>query len=342
MKPRVLLLQEDQASGGVSTISNTLTQALRKQDWQVTELALNQCRWRQRIAAAKQCDVILASHNFKPAYVAWALGLLLRKPVVVWVHGPLQEVLEQAHASSLKLSWLHWFYRRQLRFVFVSRASRDSFERFVQRPLEPHQYGSVIPNVVAPMVAPENSLWAAGAAVEDSVAQLAYIGRLSQEKRPELLLEMLRLLPTRFRLTLVGDGPMRDALRESGADLLVSGRLTLAGPQPHGPGLYTPWHMTLLASRYEGCPMTLLESFSLGVPCVGLPIAALQEVVAMDAPYLLARDDSAQALADAVLAVWAMPRPQVQADMGRVLSRYQVQDFVQSWQTILQEAAQRC
>ena len=88
--------------------------------------------------------------------------------------------------------------------------------------------------------------------------------------------------------------------------------------------------------------MTLLESFSLGVPCVGLPIAALQEVVGMDAPYLLARDASAQALADAVLAVWAMPRLQVQADMVRVLSRYQVQDFVQSWQSVLQEAAQRC
>jgi glycosyltransferase involved in cell wall biosynthesis len=104
--------------------------------------------------------------------------------------------------------------------------------------------------------------------------------------------------------------------------------------------------MTLLASRYEGCPMTLLESLAMGVPCVGLPIPALQEVLATDAPYLLARDASAQALADAVLAVWAMPREQVQADMARVLSRYQVGNFVQSWekvlQTVLQEAARRC
>jgi glycosyltransferase involved in cell wall biosynthesis len=87
--------------------------------------------------------------------------------------------------------------------------------------------------------------------------------------------------------------------------------------------------------------MTLLESFTMGVPCVGLPIAALQEVVGADAPYLLARDASAQALADAVQALWAMPREQVQADMARVLSRHRVPDFVRSWQTVLQQAAQR-
>ena len=340
MKPRVLLLQEDQASGGVSTISSTLCEALRQQQWQVRELALNRCGWRARLSAASQCDVILASHNFKPAYLAWALGLLLRKPVLVWVHGPLSEVLEQAHASVFKRAWLRWIYRRLRHYVFVSRASRDSFERFMQQPLGSNQRGAVIPNVVSPMPFSGHSLWDAEAATP--TPQLAYIGRLSQEKRPQLLLDMLRLLPAPYRLTLVGDGPLRDELRHSGADLLASGRLRLAGAQAHGPGLYTPWHMTLLASRYEGCPMTLLESFAMGVPCVGLPIAALQEVVAAHAPYLLARDASAQGLADAVQALWAMPRESVRCDMARVLAQHQVADFVLAWQTVLQQAAQRC
>ncbi len=339
MKPRVLLLQEDQSSGGVSTISNTLCAALGQQHWPLCELALNRCGWRERLRAAGRCDVILASHNFKPAYVAWALGLLLRKPVVVWVHGPLFEVLEQAQASVFKRAWLHWLYRRVQQFVFVSRASRDSFDRFMQQPMGPHQRGAVIPNVVAPMTLSGNSLWASDAVA--AKPKLAYIGRLSAEKRPQLLLQMLRLLPAHFQLTLVGDGPMRDALRESGADLISSERLTLLGAQAHGAGLYTPWHLTLLASRYEGCPMTLLESFSLGVPCVGVPIAALREVVGEDAPYLLARDASAQALADAVQALWAMPRARVQADLTRVLSRHQLPDFVQAWQSVLQQAAQR-
>jgi glycosyltransferase involved in cell wall biosynthesis len=184
-----------------------------------------------------------------------------------------------------------------------------------------------------------------GSAVHEPVVatpSIAYIGRLSPEKRPGLLLDMLRLLPPQFRLTLVGDGPLREALRHSGAELLASGRLTLAGAQAHGPGLYAPWQVTVLASRYEGCPMTLLESLAMGVPCVGVPIPALQEVVGQDAAYLLARDASAQALAEAVQRVCAMPRQQLQADMAQVLSRHQLPAFVQHWQALLQQAARPC
>lgn len=339
MTPRILLLQEDQISGGVRTISNTLCQALRQRGWLIRELALNQCSWQQRLTAARQCDVLLASHNFRPAYLAWVIGLLLRKPVLVWVHGPLQEVLAQARSSPFKRLWLRWLYRRVPYFVFVSRASRDSFLRFMQKPLAKHQHSFVIANAV-PQTEVVNPAQPELAAVADP--QLAYIGRLSAEKQPGMLLDVLRLLPPRFRLTLVGDGPLRDELRRSGTDLLRNGRLTLAGPQAHGADLYAPWHMTLLVSRYEGCPMTLLESFAAGVPCVGLPIPSLQEVVGNDAPYLLARDCSAQALVDAVLTVWAKPRHQLDADMARVLLRHRVPDFVQHWQTVLQQAARRC
>lgn len=340
MTPRVLLLQEDLATGGVTTITQTLCQALRQQDWPITVLALNQCGWWRRLTLARQCDVILASHNFRPAYVAWALGLLLRKPLVVWVHGPLMEVLAQARTSSVKQVWLRWLYRRVPHFVFVSQASRDSFDRFMQRPLTAHQRGAVIPNAVT-----QTALAAAQPAPDPAPkasSRLAYIGRLSQEKQPGLLLDMLRLLAPRFHLTLVGDGLLGDSLRVSGSDLLACGRLRLVGPQARGLGLYSPWDLTLLASRYEGCPMTLLESFAAGVPCVSLPIPALREVLGADAPYLLARDQSAQALADAVQLVLTMPRHQVQADMTRVLARHQLHDFIQRWQAVLRHAAKPC
>lgn len=339
MTPRILLLYTDQAIGGVNTIANTLCLALRQQGWPIAELTLSQCNWRKRLTAAGQCDVILASHNFKPAYVAWLLGWLLHKPTVVWVHGPLQEVLTQARTSPIKQAWLRWLYRRVPQFVFVSRASRDSFDRFMRRPLTAQQAAVVIPNAVAWTDQPKSL------APQDPAPptlQLAYVGRLCEEKQPGLLLDMLRLLPPQFRLTLLGDGPLRDALRQSGADLLAGGRLTLADPQAHDPHLYAPWDLTLLASRYEGCPMTVLESFATGVPCVGLPINALQELLGDDAPYLLARDHSAQALAEAVQAVCAMPQRQVQTDMARVLLRHQLKDFVHRWQAVLQGSVRPC
>ena len=324
----------------MNTIAGTLSQALRQQGWPVTTLALDQGRWWQRLAAGKACDVILASNNFRPAYIAWALGLLARKPVIVWVHGPLQEVLAQAHASALKRAWLRWLYRRLPQFVFVSGASRDSFLAFMGGALGPRQRSAVIANAVT-LQPPAAQVGHAESGAGGDV-QLGYIGRLSDEKQPLLLLETLRLLPPQFHLTLVGDGPLRSTLAQAGADLLAGGRLTLAGPQALGPGLYAPWDLTLLASRYEGCPMTVLESFAMGVPCVGLPIAALQELVGDDAPYLLAREHSARALADAVQAVLKRPLEQVQADMARVLLRHDVKNFAQRWQTALQQAARPC
>lgn len=340
MTPRVLLLQEDQANGGVTTIANALRKALQCQGWPIATLVLSQSRWRKLIAAVWQCDVILASNNFGPTYVAWALGLLLRKPVVVWVHGPLGEVLAQADASSLKRSWLRWLYQRISYFVFVSRASRDSFERCMKTSWAPHQRSVVIPNVVTLAVTATASLRQNNTIA--TVQQLGYVGRLSPEKQPVVLLDMLRLLPPQFRLTLVGDGPLCGELKRVGADLLASGRLTLAGAQSHGSHLYAPWHLTVLASRYEGCPMTVLESFATGVPCVALPVPALRELLGDDAPHLLARDHSAQALADVVQAVWAMPRRRLQEDMARVLTRHQEKDFVLRWQAVLQDAARSC
>lgn len=336
----ILLLQEDQALGGVTTITNTLGQALQQLGWRVTTLALNQSGWRQRLAAARQCNLMVASNNFRPAYVAWGLGLLLRKPVVVWVHGPLQEVLDQAGATNPKRAWLRWLYRHLTDYVFVSKASRDSFLGFMGGQLKPNQRMAVIANAVTLRASGATPVAAKpGAPLEP---RLAYIGRLSSEKQPLLLLDMLRLLPSQYQLTLVGDGPLRDALAQQGADLLASGRLTLAGQQAHGPGLYAPWTLTLLASRYEGCPMTLLESLTMGVPCVGVPIPAIQEVLGQDMPYLLARDPSAQDLADAVIAVLQLPPEQLKADMARVLARYQVQDFAQRWQAVLQQAVRPC
>mgnify|MGYP003828382405 CR=1 FL=1 len=340
LMPRVLLLQEKQAGGGVHTVTQTLCQALRARGWGVKELALNSSGWLARLDAARKCDVILACHNFKPAYVAFALTILVRKPVLVWAHGPVGEVLVQSDASSMKRAWLHWLYRRLPDWVFVSQSSRDSFERFVKLASMDRRRHTVIPNAVPHACGVPGCRGSKGPTGRP--VQLAYVGRLSPEKRPDLLMEMLRLLPQEFKMTMVGDGPLLESFRREYADLLENGRLTLAGAQPHGTFSYASWDLTLLASRYEGSPMTLLESFASGVPCVGVPIPALQEMLEADAPYLLARAQSPQAIAEAVQSVLALPTQKVQADIARVVRRHQVPEFVLRWEGVLQEMVRRC
>ena len=239
-------------------------------------------------------------------------------------------------ASVLKRTWLRLLYRQVDHFVSVSRTSENSLLGFIQQ-LHRTQHSHVVPNAIAPMPAGQPIHVHAGHGGESGIPPLllGYVGRLSAEKRPGLLLDTLRFMPDEAQLAIVGDGPLHRHLAHEGMDLLMQGRLHFLGKHPSGASLYTPWAITLLTSRYEGCPMTALESLSCGVPCVALPIPALRELFDRDAPYLLARGDAPVALAEAVMTVLSLPPEQVKADMARIVARHSLPAFSQAWQEVL-------
>ena len=65
---RRILLLEEPAWGGVHTMTRTLANALSAQGWQVTALPWQQTQWPTLVSAAKQHDVIVATHNFCTTY----------------------------------------------------------------------------------------------------------------------------------------------------------------------------------------------------------------------------------------------------------------------------------
>jgi glycosyltransferase involved in cell wall biosynthesis len=334
MTTRRILLLEESTWGGVHTMTRTLADALTAQGWQVTALAWRQTAWTTLVNAAKCHDVIVATHNFGPTYCGAALKAITGKPLVCWVHGPLLDVLNEAGTSALKKLWLKLLYQRVTQFVCVSRTTQDALLNVIQ--LGKLQTCTVVPNGIAPMADGQTIHVHAGhggAGVPPLL--LGYVGRLSAEKRPHLLLDTLRFLPDEAQLGIVGEGPMHRKMIHAGMDLMYQGRVHFLGKHPSGASLYKPWHMTLLTSRYEGCPMTALESLACGVPCVSLPIPAMRELYDLDAPYLLARGDAPVALAEAVMTVRSLPEQQVRDDMARIVARHHIDGFVQRWQEVL-------
>ncbi len=334
MTTRRILLLEESTWGGVHTMTRTLADALTAQGWLVTALAWRQTAWTTLVNAAKCHDVIVATHNFGPTYCGAALKAITGKPLVCWVHGPLLEVLNEAGTSALKKLWLKLLYQRVTQFVCVSRTTQDALLNVIQ--LGKLQTCTVVPNGIAPMADGQTIHVHAGhggAGVPPLL--LGYVGRLSAEKRPHLLLDTLRFLPDEAQLGIVGEGPMHRKMIHAGMDLMYQGRVHFLGKHPSGASLYKPWHMTLLTSRYEGCPMTALESLACGVPCVSLPIPAMRELYDLDAPYLLARGDAPVALAEAVMTVRSLPEQQVRDDMARIVARHHIDGFVQRWQEVL-------
>ncbi len=331
---RRILLLEEPGWGGVHTMTRTLADALTAQGWQVTALPWQQTHWATLVDAAKRHDVLVAAHNFGPTYCGAALKALTGKPLARWVHGPLLDVRHEARASVLKRLWLRLLYKQVSQFVCVSRTTQDSLLGFIT--LGKQQRCTVVPNAIAAMPEGQPIHVHAGHG-GDGVAPLllGYVGRLSAEKRPHLLLDTLRFLPDEAQLGIVGEGPLHRQVVHGGMDLLAQGRLHFLGKHPSGESLYKPWQMTLLTSRYEGCPMTALESLACGVPCVTLPIPAMRELYDRDAPYLLARGDAPVALAEAVMTLRNLPPQQVRDDMARIVARHHVDGFVGSWQEVL-------
>lgn len=336
---QVLLLTEESGVGGVQTTLHWLESGLTERGWQVTRLPVRHGRpslwacWQ----AARRAQVLVASNNFLPAYVAVALAWLARKPSVVWVHGPLHEVLQQAGVSPLKTAWLCTVYRWASQLVCASQTSCDSLMRVMagDRRAAP-QNVSVIRN---PAVLP-------GAGQSDAampateVVSLGFVGRLSPEKQPMQLLAMLRLLPPAYQLHVVGDGELMGAMRSAGQDLQAQGRLHLHGQQAVTAQTFRAWQATVLCSRYEGYPMMALESLACGVPCVSTPIPAMQEMLGKQAPLWLAHDDSPAALAQAVQRCLAQAPADRHAALDRLQVQHRLETFVQEWDELLQRQLQ--
>lgn len=332
------MIQGATGAGGVATVVKSLANGLMQQGCHVGQCASSPSEWRLLLSVARRSDVLLATHNFREAYVACAIGALLRKPVVVWFHGPLSEVLAQARAGFAKRLWLRWFYRCAAYFVFVSASSSQSFAQFMQGTAFRSKGLTVIPNALPPIAHPKAPL----PPKLDGIVRIGYVGRLSPEKNPHLLIGMLRALPSRFQLTVVGDGPLRSDLEAASADLAQANRIRFLGHRSDIAAFYGTQDLTVLTSLYEGCAMAVLESLQAGVPCVAVPIPSLQEMLQEHAPYLLAETSTAAALAHAVEATLQHPAAELVQDLQKVMGHYQYSDFLQRWHTLLKSTVAAC
>jgi glycosyltransferase involved in cell wall biosynthesis len=106
---------------------------------------------------------------------------------------------------------------------------------------------------------------------------LLFLGRFSEEKRPQLVLEALQRLPATWQGLLVGHGPMQGWLEEQ-IGRRTPGRCRLLPPSTAVGDLLAAADCLLLPSRYEGMPLVLLEAWLAGLPTVATRFGFLDEI----------------------------------------------------------------
>jgi glycosyltransferase involved in cell wall biosynthesis len=137
-----------------------------------------------------------------------------------------------------------------------------------------------------------------------------YLGRLSEEKGPQLLPQAWSKLAALIPLEIAGDGPLRASLE---ADCVRLGlhSVYFAGwldAQPAMESLRSAKFLIVPSLCYEGFPMAIAEAYACGVPIIAAGHGGLAEIVRDRCTGLHFAAGDAEDLAAKVEWAWTHPR----------------------------------
>jgi glycosyltransferase involved in cell wall biosynthesis len=259
---------------------------------------------------AREADVVYATSMIRRAAVG---SRLARRPLVVKLVS--DEVFERETRSGRYAGTLDEFQRvgggARVRFL---RATRNRALRGARHVFCPsaylrdvaHGWGldpdrvSVLPNPApdVPHMPPREEL---RAELGIDGRTLVFAGRLGPQKALDVALTALAGVPG-VSLAVAGDGPERAALERQAAELGLSSRVRFFGSVSREAvlRLFHAANASLLPSRWENLPHTVVESLAVGCPVIASAVGGVPEVVEDGHNGLLVPPGDSVALAAAI------------------------------------------
>ena len=113
---------------------------------------------------------------------------------------------------------------------------------------------------------------------------MLHVGRLSMEKRLEIVLEAMAQLSAKvpdLRLLVVGAGPAMESYKKEVSKLGLSDRVVFTGflPDEELPVAYASCEALVISSTFETQGLVVLEALASGTPVVGIRYRAIPEFV---------------------------------------------------------------
>jgi glycosyltransferase involved in cell wall biosynthesis len=146
--------------------------------------------------------------------------------------------------------------------------------------------------------------------VAESSPIVTVVANLRRSKGHALFLEawpaVLRAFP-KARALLVGDGPLRDAVRAKIVALGVGDSVQLLGSRPDVPALLALSEVVAQPSLREGFPNAILEALAAGRPVVATDVGGTREAIDHERTGLLVPSGDASALAAGLVRLLSNP-----------------------------------
>ena len=193
-------------------------------------------------------DVILATHTpFFSLIARLAAGIGPHAPVILsWIHGPPSAY---GDLSPLRCADAH---------LAISRSVEDRLRAAdggeVGRPV--FYVGNPVSLAVPPVGRPRTG------------AHFVFMGRISPEKRLDRLLEEIAHVQAPWRLSVYGEGPLKEEMQALAASLGIAHRVAWHGWRRDPFAALADATALLLTSEYEGFGSSAAEALAHGVPVI--------------------------------------------------------------------------
>ncbi len=203
--------------------------------------------------------------------------------------------LENCLVASLELCWSGWpspwFVSSTLSWYAAARPGRFFEGRGISGPVK------IITGSVTPGPMPDFG---------DRPIDLVFVGRLVRFKQPEQFIDIVAAVRRRLpavRATIVGDGPLLDALRQRAAKMGVAEAVEFLGKRHDVESIVARSKVFVLTSISEGLSIAMAEAMVVGVVPVVANVGELGDLVEDGATGFLVEPNSVEQYADRIVAL---------------------------------------
>ena len=221
----------------------------------------------ERVIESFKPDLI-HTHTFKAGFL-----VRLRRIDIPVIHSFHGHHLYDPEFGFIKRNILNLIERllapRATRFITIGKKVRD--ELLEVGIGKAKQYLSIAPGIAALELVDELSVRKRFGFSQDETLVL-WLGRFTQVKRPDKVVEIARLLP-RIRFVMAGGGELLDKVKAS-----APSNVSFVGFQDKNE-MWSIADIALSTSDSEGMPLSLIEAQMAGVPVVSTDVGSVSEIV---------------------------------------------------------------